>query len=137
MKMTRTTVRRGLFGVFATTALSAAATAIISAPTAGAQPPPPPPGPCTAAALAHSVSVVANGAGGYLDTHPGSNNAITSAGAQQPEEAEATLRNYFIANPGELNDLRNIARPLTDLRNQCNQSISGGQIAALLRVFGP
>lgn len=109
----------------------------VAAPVAGAQPPgpPSPPAPCNAAVLAHTVSSVANAAGGYLDTHPGANQAITTAGSQPTDQAEATLRDYFLRNPGEYNDLRNIAQPLTNLRNQCNQTISGGQISALLQAL--
>ena len=32
--------------------------------------------------------------------------------------------------------LQNIARPLTDLRAQCNSNVGPGQIATLLQAFG-
>jgi Haemophore, haem-binding len=33
------------------------------------------------------------------------------------------VRGYYLAHPNEFLDLQNIARPLTDLRNQCNMSV--------------
>jgi hypothetical protein len=41
------------------------------------------------------------------------------------------VRGYFAAHPNEFLDLQNIARPLSDLRNQCNVSVSPSQLAAL------
>jgi heme-binding protein len=133
MNLTRATVRLGLLEVLVTTALGATAAALIAVPAASAQPEPP----CTAAMLAHTINGVAGEAAGYLDTHPGANQALTDTGSQSPQDAEAALRAYFTANPIEFLDLKNIARPLSDLRNQCNQTVTGGQIAALFRVFGP
>jgi|SRR5215211_6440135 len=130
MKLTRTTVRRGLFGVFASTALGAAVAATIAAPTATGQP-----AQCTAAGLANTISGVTGAAGQYLDTNPDANDALTRAGSQTPGDAEASLRAYFGSHPQQFNDLRGIARPLTDLRAQCNQSVSPGQVAALLQAF--
>ena len=129
MRLTRSTMRKSLLGVFATTALGAAA-ATIGVPAAGAQP-----GPCTAAGLASTVSSVTGAAGQYLDTHQDVNNALTSAGSQVPNDAEASLRAYFAAHPQEFNDLRGIAQPLTNLRSQCNSNVSAGQISSLLQAF--
>ncbi|HME48917.1 heme-binding protein [Mycobacterium sp.] len=129
MKLTRSTMRRGLLGVFATGALGAAA-ATMGIPAADAQP-----APCTAAGLASTVSSVTGAAGQYLDTHQDVNDALTSAGSQTPSDAEGSLRGYFAAHPQEFNDLRGIAAPLTNLRSQCNANVSTGQISALLQAF--
>jgi heme-binding protein len=130
MKLTGSSVRRGLLGVFASSALGAAAAATIAAPSANAQP-----APCTAAGLSNTVSSVTGAAGQYLDTHPDANDALTRAGSQSTADAEASLRGYFVAHPQEFNDLRGIARPLTDLRGQCGSTVSPGQISALLQAF--
>jgi len=98
-------------------------------------PSPPPADPCTAAALAHTVSGVASAAGAYLDTHSGANDAVTRAGTQTPDQAESSLRDYFKAHPGEYDELRDIAKPLSDMRVRCNQTLTGGQIAALVQIF--
>jgi len=130
--MTRTpgTARRGLFGMFAASALGAAFAATIAVPTAAAQP-----APCTAAGLANTLSGVTAGAGQYLDAHPDANDAITGAGSETPEQAQVSLRAYFASHPQEYSDLRGIAQPLIDLRNSCPQNVSGAQLAALLQAF--
>ncbi|HUO36955.1 MAG TPA: heme-binding protein [Mycobacterium sp.] len=127
MKLTRSTLRLGLLAMFATSALGAAA---IGAPAADAQP-----ATCTAAGLATTVSSVTGAAGQYLNAHQDVNDALTNAGSQSPGDAEASLRGYFAAHPQEFIELRGIAQPLTNLRNQCNSNVSAGQISALLQAF--
>ncbi len=130
MKFSYSTLRRGTVSVFAAGALGAAVTATITAPAASADT-----GPCTAAGLSSTVSGVTAEAGQYLDSHPDANEAITGAGSQTPAQAEADLRNYFVSHPQQYNDLRTIARPLSDLRTSCNTNVSGAQLAALLQAF--
>jgi heme-binding protein len=129
MKITTIIGSRRLLGMFAGTALAATAAAAIAVPTASAD------APCTAAGLSNTVSGVTGAAGAYLDAHPDANDALTRAGSQTPADAEASLRGFFGTHPQEFNDLRGIAAPLTQLRAQCNQSVSPGQISALLQAF--
>lgn len=126
MKMSAISVRRGLVGALATCALGGAAAATIAVPSAAAAP-----APCTASNLANTTSSVLGSAGQYLDTHPGANQALTNAGSQSGPEAESSVRAYFTANPREFTDLQAIARPLTDLRNQCGVSVSPAQVTSL------
>jgi hemophore-related protein len=70
-------------------------------------------------------------AGGYLAAHPGANNVLTAAATAPPEVARNDVRGYFTSNPGEFLDLRRIAAPLQDLRNQCGIAVSPGQLATL------
>jgi hemophore-related protein len=130
MKMTAIIVRRGLFGVFAGSALAATAAATIAVPSANADA-----GPCTAAGLSNTVSGVTGKAGAYLTEHPDVNDAVTAAGTQAPGDAEASLRTFFGSHPQAFQDLRGIAAPLTQLRAQCNQTVSPGQVSALLQAF--
>jgi heme-binding protein len=130
MKLTAETMGPGPFGVFASGVFGLAVAATIAVPTAAAAP-----GECNAAGLATTVSGVTAAAGQYLDAHPDANQALTAAGSQAPGDAEASLRSYFGSHVQEFTDLQAIARPLTDLRRQCNQSISAGQVAALLQAF--
>jgi hemophore-related protein len=102
-----------------------AASATSSLPTSAA------PSPCTAAGLATAASGVLNEAGAYLDSHPGANDVLTAAAGQSPEDARASVRGYFLAHPNEALDLQGIARPVTDLRNQCNVSVTPSQLAML------
>jgi hemophore-related protein len=73
-------------------------------------------------------------AGQYLDAHPDANQALTDAGAQGPQ-AESSLRSYFTGHPQQFLDLKGIARPLTDQKNQCNTTVSPAQLAALLNAL--
>jgi heme-binding protein len=128
MKMTANL--RGLsLKLFAASVLAAAAAATIAVPSANAAP-------CTASGLANTVSSVTGAAATYLSAHPDVDQAITNAGGQSTQDAQAALQGYFVAHPTELNDLRGIAAPLSALREQCNQTVSPGQIAALLQAFG-
>ena len=128
MNTTATNVRGKSRWVFAGCALAMAAAATIAAPTANATP-------CTAGGLASIVSSVTGSAGQYLDAHPDADQALTAAGGSSPQDAQAALKGYFITHPQELADLRGIAQPLNDLKAQCNQTVSAGQVAALLQAF--
>jgi len=99
-------------------------TAVSTSPTAVADP-------CTASGVAATASGVLSAAGGYLDSHPDANNVLTAAVSQSPADARSSVRGYFLAHPGELLDLQHIAKPLTDLRGQCNMSVSPDQLAQL------
>ena len=126
MKMSSISVRRGLYGAFATCALGGVAAATIALPTASAAP-----APCTASGLATTASGVLNAAGGYLDTHPDANDVLTAAGTQSTSQAQSSVRSFFTAHPNEYLDLQSIVRPLTDLRNQCGVAVTPGQLATL------
>jgi hemophore-related protein len=116
------TLWRKVFGVVPISVLYAA-TAVAASSTAVANP-------CTASGLAATSSGVLNAASGYLDSHPDANNVLTAAVSQPPADARSSVRGYFLAHPGEALDLRNIAKPLIDLRGQCN-TVSPDQLAAL------
>ena len=128
MNTTATNVRGPSRWVFAGSALAMAAAATIAAPTANATP-------CTAAGLAGTLSSVTSSAGQYLDAHPDVDQALTAAGGQSPQDAQAALKGYFVTHPQELADLRGIAQPLNDLKAQCNATVSAGEVAALLQAF--
>jgi heme-binding protein len=130
MKSTASTVRRYLLAACAASALGGAGVVNV-APVAIAAP-----APCTAAGLASTVSSVTAGAGQYLDAHPDANDALTQAGSLAPDDAKAAIRAYFLGHSDEFFALQNIARPLTDLRTQCNSNVGAGQISALLQAFG-
>ena len=109
--------------------LIAGVAATTVAPTASAAPE------CTASGLATTASGVLSDAGPYLAAHPGADEVLTAAGSQPSDEAKANVSAYFLSHPGEFLDLKGIAQPLTDLRNQCGVSVSPGQLAALVESF--
>jgi hemophore-related protein len=125
MKISATTARRGAGSAFAACMLGGVAAATIALPAAQAQPA------CNASNFAITASGVLNAAGGYLNTHPGANDVLTRAANQPAGEGEANVRAYFTANPNEYLDLRNIARPLIDQRNQCGFNVGPGQLSTL------
>ncbi|MDT5016304.1 MAG: heme-binding protein [Mycobacterium sp.] len=129
MKLSAIAVRRGLFGAVTTAALGGVTVALIAAPTAGAA------DPCTASGLATTASGVLAEAGAYLDAHPEANTVLTTAATQPPEDAKAAVRGYFQGHVGEFLDLRRIAAPLKDLRNQCGIDISPTQFATLFQAM--
>jgi hemophore-related protein len=126
--MSAVALRRWSTGAAAACVFATAA-ATVAVPTAGAA------DPCTASGLASVASGVLADAGGYLDAHPGANDVLTAAATQPPEDAKAAVRAYFTGNPGEFLDLRRIAAPLKDLRNQCGIAIGPGQLATLFEAM--
>src|SRR5271169_4939046 len=99
------TLRRRLLGILTATGLSGAtAVVLLSAPAAvGAS------DPCAASEMARTISNVARSAGDYLDGHPETNQAMTSALQQSsgPQSLDS-LRAYFAANPKAASDLQTI-----------------------------
>lgn len=123
MKKSATRRQPRIIGAVAACALGVSA-AIITAPTATAAD-------CTASGLSTVAGGVLAEAGGYLAVHPGANNVLTAAATEPPDVARNNVRGYFTANPGEFLDLRRIAAPVQDLRNQCGIAVSPGQLATL------
>ncbi|MDG4668442.1 heme-binding protein [Mycobacterium sp. 236(2023)] len=109
---------RVVAGVGAACLFGGLAVATVAAPVASAQP-----AGCSASDLTGTVSSVTATARQYLDAHPGANQAVTAAMSQQRPEAEANLRGYFTANPGEYYDLRGILAPLGDAQRNCNVTV--------------
>lgn len=123
MQISSNNVRRGVLGVLAAGAVGGLAAVTISMPMAAAQPQ------CTAAGLSDALGGVASATGQYLSAHPGANDVVTAAG--DSPDGENAIRTYFIAHPGEWADLQGIARPLANLRAQCNVDVAPAQIARL------
>jgi hemophore-related protein len=130
MRILGTASRRGFAGAFAACALTAVAGTIV-APTASAA------DQCSASGLATTASGVLASAGSYLAVHPDANDVLTAAGSQPRDEATSNVQAYFLSHPGEFLDLKGIAQPLTDLRNQCGVAVTPGQLAALVESFQP
>jgi heme-binding protein len=129
MKILGAAPRRGVARAIALCALATAAAGIIAAPVANAA------DQCSASGLASTASGVLASAGTYLDAHPDANDVLTAAGSQPTEQAKSNVQSYFLGHPGEFLDLKGIAQPLTDLRNQCGAAVTPGQLAALVESF--
>jgi hemophore-related protein len=78
--------------------------------------------------------MVANSTGAYLDSHPQTNQALTTISQQQggPQSLVA-LKSYFDANPAAAKDMQKLQQPLTDLSGQCSLPVTLPQIVGLLQ----
>jgi hemophore-related protein len=129
MKISGITVRRTVAGVCAGL-LGGLTAATIAAPNAAAAPEQ-----CSADQVAGTVSSVTGSARAYLASHPGANQAVTAAMGQPRPQAEANLRGYFTANPGEYYELRGILAPIGDVQRQCNVSVLPPDLASAYDTF--
>ena len=124
--------RRGLGAVFTATAVGGVATVLLAAPgvpsaDAAADP-------CAASEIAKTVGNVAINMGMYLDSHPQTNQVLTTAAGQPAgPQSLASVKTYFDANPQAATDLQVIQRPLTALTTKCNLPISLPQVLGLMQ----
>jgi hemophore-related protein len=129
MRMSETTVRRGLYGMFAGGLLGGIASAAILMPTANAAP-----DQCSASGVATAQSSVQLSMSTYLQTHPQTNQALTDIAKQSPTEAQVSYRTYFADNPKVADELKGIQQPVTDLSSQCGIQVSPTQLTDALRT---
>ncbi len=130
MTPTRVTARRSMFAAFAVCAGGAiAALTVPSSPSATAAT-----DPCAASQVAKTVGSVANSMGAYLDSHPQTNQALTTISQQQggPQSLVA-LKTYMDANPQVAKDLQTLQRPLTDLSGACSLPITIPQVLGMMQ----
>ncbi len=114
MKMTATTVRRGLYGMFAGGLLGGVASAAIVMPAADAAP-----DTCTFSGVANTSSTVSASTSSYLAAHPETNQALTDIAKQPMDEAQVAYRAYFANHPQVESELKAINQPAADLVSQC------------------
>jgi heme-binding protein len=131
MKTAKATRRRMLLaGLIGTEVASiAAAVALLAGPSAtGAT------DPCAASEVARTIGSVAKSMGDYLDSHPETNQAMTTILQQQAGPQSVTsLKSYFEANPKAAVDMTSIAQPLTGLSTQCKLPITIPQAMGLMQ----
>ncbi|KGI69971.1 heme-binding protein [Mycolicibacterium rufum] len=127
---TATTVRRGLFGMFAGGLLAFGSAAII-APVASAQPAPgPAPAPdCSASSVAGTVSTAAASEGAYLTANPQTNEALSQISAQPQPQAKQAYMAFFAENPQVEQQLKAIHEPVSALQDRCGLTVSPTPVA--------
>ena len=131
MTPTHESARRTLFAAFAVCAAGGATIAAAVAVPAGSAAAP---DPCAASSVAKTVGAVANSTGVYLDSHPQTNQALTTISQQQGgPQSLAALKTYFDANPQAAKDLQKLQQPLTDLSGECRLPVTVPQILGLLQ----
>ena len=127
---TRIATRRGrLFTGLIAAAVPGAAIAVLALPPAtGAN------DPCAASEVARTIGSVAKSMGDYLDSHPETNQTMTTMLQQQAGPQSLTsLKSYFEANPKVASDTQSIAQPLTGLSMQCKLPMSIPQAMGLMQ----
>ncbi|MGO4445257.1 hemophore-related protein [Mycobacterium sp. 2YAF39] len=134
MKMSETTVRRGLYGMFAGGLLAFGSAAIVL-PVVSAQPAPgpaPEPPNCSISTIADTSRMVSESTSTYLAGNPAANTALTDIVAKSPNEVTQEFRAYFAANPQVETELMTINQPAIDLASQCGVEVAPTPITAAL-----
>jgi hemophore-related protein len=129
MKFSGITARRRVAGITAGCLLGGIAAATIAAPTAAAAPD------CSAGGVSNTVSTTLGSARAYLNSHPSANQVVGAAFSQPQDQAAATLRGYFTANPQEYYDLKGILAPIGDTQRQCNVAVLPPELASAYSQF--
>jgi heme-binding protein len=129
--MTRGTAtgRRRIFaGLIGATVPAAALAVLAGAPATGAS------DPCAASEVSRTIGSVAKSMGDYLDSHPETNQTMTTMLQQQAgPQSVSGLKSYFEANPKVAGDMTSIAQPLTNLSVQCKLPISPSQAMGMMQ----
>ncbi|OBJ07517.1 hemophore [Mycobacterium sp. 1465703.0] len=129
--MIKATAGRGrimLAGLIAATVPGAAVAVLVGAPATGAN------DPCAASEVARTIGSVSKSMGDYLDSHPETNQTMTSMLQQQAgPQSLGGLKSYFEANPKVAGDMTSIAQPLTSLSMQCKLPISPSQALGMMQ----
>jgi len=126
-------LRRSLYTVFAACAAGGASVAALMgdpAPSATAAT-----DPCAASELARTIGSVATSTGAYLDSHPETNQALTTISQQQAgPQSLAAVKSYFDANPQVGKDMQQLQQPLVSLSTRCKLPISLPQLMGLMQA---
>jgi hemophore-related protein len=132
MKMSATTVRRGLAGMFAGGLLGGVASMAIAIPTASAVPPETDTT-CSFSGVANTSSTVSAETKTYLESHPEANQALTDIAKQPAEQAVEAYRAYFDSNPQVQTELTLINQPVVDLATNCGIEVQPTPISEALQ----
>ena len=128
MKMSATTVRRGLYGMFAGGLLGGVASAAMIMPTANAAP-----DACSFSQITNTTSTVSASTSSYLAAHPDANEALTNIAKQPMDEAQVAYRAYFAGHPQVQADLQAINQPAQDLTTRCGIPVRATPISEALQ----
>jgi heme-binding protein len=133
MNTTTKALRRSLYAVFAASAVGGASVAALMGSTV-------PPAtaatdPCAASELARTIGSVATSMGTYLDSHPQTNQALTTISQQQAgPQSLGAVKTYFDANPQVAKDMQQLQQPLVNLSTRCKLPVSLPQLMGLMQA---
>ncbi len=130
MNFSGISARRRIAGACAASLLGGLAAATIAAPSAAAAPEQ-----CSASAVSGTVSSVTGSARAYLDSHPGANQAVTTA-FNQPRGAGGrhAARLLHRQSAGVLR-AAGILAPIGDVQSQCNVTVLSPDLASAYSEF--
>lgn len=136
MRSIAAVLRHGLFATFAAFAVGGAAVVAMTlssspgVPSAAATP-----DPCAASEVARTIGSVATSTGNYLDTHPQTNQALTSIANQQAgPQSLGAVKAYFDANPQAAKDMQQLQQPLATLSSRCKLPLTLPQMMGLMQA---
>lgn len=130
MQPTNGGLRRSLAVALAVTGACGATLAALMVPSATAAS-----DPCAASEVARTAGGVATNIGNYLDTHPQTNQALTTISRQQGgAQSLGALKSYFDANPQVAKDIQQLQQPLANLGSRCKLPISVPQLLGLVEA---
>ena len=125
---TATGRRRLLAGLFAIAVPGAAVAVLAGPPATGAN------DPCAASEVARTIGSVSKSMGDYLDSHPQTNQTMTTVLQQQAGPQSVTsVKSYFEVHPKVAGDMTSIVQPLTNLSMQCKLPITIPQAMGLMQ----
>jgi hemophore-related protein len=126
--------RRTALGLFA----AGATCAVLSLPSAIADPVEPSPAPapaaddCNAAGLATTISSVTAAETTYFAAHPDLNQALIDFTRQSAFQAMGSFDDYFKNHPDEADQLRAIQAPLGAFKDRCGMQVAPTDALAVL-----
>jgi hemophore len=130
MNTTPKALRRSLYAVFAASAVGGATVAALAVPSATAAT-----DPCAASELARTIGSVATSMGTYLDSHPQTNQALTTISQQQAgPQSLGAVKTYFDANPQVTKDMQQLQQPLVNMSTRCKLPVSLPQLMGLMQA---
>lgn len=130
MQPTNGGLRRTLAVALAATAAGGATVAALMVPSATAAT-----DPCAASEVARTAGGVATNIGNYLETHPQTNQALTTISQQQGGAQSITaLKSYFDANPQAAKDIQQLQQPLATLGARCKLPVTLPQLMGLVQA---
>jgi hemophore len=91
--------------------------------------------PCAASELARTIGSVATSTGTYLDSHPETNQALTTISQQQAgPQSLGAVKTYFDANAQVARDMQQLQQPLVTLSTRCKLPVSLPQLMGLMQA---
>ncbi len=125
-------IRRAVVAVLA----AGAAGAVVSMPSAVADPAPAPAPAaatdCSAAGLSATISSVTKNLSDYFAVHPDANEALLDATRQSAFSAVGAFNTYFNDHPDQANDIRAIKAPLVDFQNRCGLQVEPAEALVVI-----